>query len=81
MITLDLNIPESDIHNMVIDITKIMTILLTVHLLIYSIDNTGQLFDTPTLKLLLYSIIGIIIYHSAIKRFFVKPTKKVEKMM
>jgi len=68
MINLYLNISKQDITKLILDITKYTTIIVTIHLLLYSIDNEGELFNEKILKIILYMAIGIIIYNLLIKR-------------
>jgi hypothetical protein len=51
-----------------IDITKFLTIAVIVHLLLYSVDEYGDLFDEAALKLFLYITFGLVIYHLIIRK-------------
>lgn len=68
MIKLCLNITKSEAKNMWDDILKFLTIVIIIHLLLYSVDDQGELFDENTLKKFLYLTIGVIIYHLIIKK-------------
>ena len=59
---------KHEIENMLTDIIKISSILVIIHLLSYSIENEGDLFDEKTLKYIVYIVIAFIIYHFIIKR-------------
>ena len=54
MINLNINIDKVEAANMWNDILKFLTIAVTVHLLLYSVDEYGELFDEISLKLFLY---------------------------
>ena len=73
MIDWCLDITKMEATDMILDITKVITQVLVMHLLTYSIDNKGTLFGIGTLKLLLYATISMVIFNLAVKRFFVKP--------
>lgn len=61
-----------DIHSLMYDIGFVLTLILVHHFLSYAIDGkeNSSLFDSKTLKLSLYSIIGVILFHLIIKKIF-----------
>ena len=64
------------------DITKFLTIAIILHLLLYIVDDYGELFSEFTLKIFLYLTIGLIIYHLIIKGIldkYIFGEDKVEK--
>lgn len=67
-----LNLSKKDSINMWSDITKFLTIAIIMHLLLYIVDDYGELFSEFTLKLFLYLTIGLIIYHLIIKEILDK---------
>ncbi len=50
------------------DIIKFITVGLVLHILLYTIDDFGELFDETTLKIFLYVILGLIVYHLVINK-------------
>ncbi len=68
MINLFLKLNKKEVEDMVSDIVRLLSIYMTLHLLSYSIDGNGILFDEKTLKYSVYIVIAIIIYHIIIKR-------------
>lgn len=68
MFNLQINLSKSESTRMWIDITKFLTIAIIVHLLLYAVDEYGELFDETILKLLLYLTFGIVIYHLIIRK-------------
>ena len=69
MINLNINIDKVEAANLWNDILKFLTIAVTVHLLLYSVDEYGELFDEKSLKIFLYITIGTLIYYLIIKKF------------
>ena len=59
---------KNSINNLIFSITRILTIFVIVNVLFYSIDGSGNFFDSKTLKHLLYIVISLIIYHFFVKR-------------
>lgn len=68
MINLHIDIDKTEATNMWNDIIKFLTIAIIVHLLMYSVDNYGNLFDEDILKILLYITIGILVYYLIVKK-------------
>jgi len=68
MINLHIDIDKTEAANMWNDIIKFLTIATIVHLLMFSVDNYGDLFDENILKILLYITIGILVYYLIIKK-------------
>jgi len=66
-----LTITKQEIIELILSIIYVLTIVITVHLLRYSIDNVGELFDEKILKYSLYVTVGIIIYNLFIKKLIV----------
>lgn len=66
-----MNIAEykSSINCAMEDTTKILSIILIVHFLFYCIDGEGEILSEKIVKLLLYTIISISVYHFIIKKF------------
>lgn len=57
---------------LIYDITRILTILIIIHILTYFIDGHIDFFDEKTLKLLLFTSLGICVYHFIIKNIINK---------
>ena len=68
MFNLQINLSKTESTRMWIDITKFLTIAVIVHLLLYSVDEYGELFDESALKLFLYITFGLVIYHLIIRK-------------
>jgi len=68
MMNLYLKLNKEEVEDMMSDIVKLLTIYIIFHLLSYSIDGQGELFDEKTLKYSVYIVVAIIIYHLIIKR-------------
>lgn len=68
MFNLQINLSKAESTRMWIDITKFLTIAVIVHLLLYSVDEYGELFDESALKLFLYITFGLVIYHLIIRK-------------
>jgi len=67
-----INLTKQDTINMWSDITKFLTIAIIMHLLLYIVDDYGDLFSEFTLKIFLYLTIGLIVYHLIIKNIIDK---------
>ena len=65
-----LDISKMEAENMLNDIVKMITQILVVHFLTYSIDNQGSFMDIKIVKILLYATISMIIYNLFTKRLF-----------
>jgi hypothetical protein len=76
MIKLCLDITKEETIEMTNDILRALSQALIVHLLSYSIDDEGSLFDEKTLKKFLYITLSMIIFNLIIKRLFVPKIKK-----
>ena len=79
-----INLNKKDTINMWSDITKFLTIAVIMHLLLYIVDDYGDLFSEFTLKIFLYLTIGLIVYYLIIKNIldkyiFGEEDDKVEK--
>ena len=72
MINFCFDMNKLDSIEMWMDIAKFLTIGIVVHLLLYSVDDYGELFNEQFLKLLLYVTLSLIIYHLIIKKFITK---------
>lgn len=68
MVNLSINLNKAEATNMWSDITKFLTVAIIIHLLLYAVDDYGELFDENVLKLLLYMTMGFVIYHLIIKK-------------
>lgn len=75
---------KENINFMWLDISKFLTITLTMHILYVLVDDQGELFSELALKFFLYLILGLLIYYFIVKVWLVKlltkPTKKTKKM-
>ena len=76
MIKLCLDITKEETIDMTNDILRALSQAIIVHLLSYSIDDEGSLFDEKTLKKFLYITLSMIIFNLIIKRLFVPKIKK-----
>jgi hypothetical protein len=63
---------KEEVSNMWNDVIKFLSIGIIIHLLLYAVDDYCDLFSEMTLKLLLYLTLGLIIYHSIIKKMIDK---------
>lgn len=82
MIKLCLDISKEEANYMWDDVLRFLTIAVVIHLLIFSVDNQGNLFDEDSLKKFLYLTIGVVIYHLIIKKLIKNKeicTKKKKK--
>ena len=68
MPNLSINLNKVEAEQMWIDITKFLTVAITIHLLLYIVDDYGELFSETALKLFLYLTLGFILYHVIIKK-------------
>ena len=68
MLNLYFKLNKEEVEDMISDIVRLLTIYIIFHLLSYSIDDQGELFDEKTLKYSIYIVIATIIYHIIIKR-------------
>lgn len=68
MTNFNINLNKVEATQMWNDIAKFLTIGITMHLLLYAIDDYGEIFSEITLKLLLYITIGLLMYHLSIKK-------------
>jgi hypothetical protein len=75
MINWCLGITKEEAENMLNDIVKMITQILVVHFLTYSIDNQGTFMDMKTVKILLYATLSMVIYNLITKRL-IKPNGK-----
>ena len=57
------------VNEMWLDILKFLTIAITIHILLYAVDNHTELFDEFSLRIFLYIIISLIVYHLIVKKF------------
>ena len=62
-------IDKNDIKLMFDDIAKMLTYGMIIHILTTTIDDCGEVFDEKTLKVLLYGVIAMTIYHLVLRRF------------
>jgi hypothetical protein len=67
-------------HKMWYDIAKFLTIAIIVHLLLCVVDDFGELFSEQILKIYLYLIISLVVYHLLIKKLMDKLFKKSKKV-
>lgn len=68
MPNLSINLNKVEAEQMWIDITKFLTVAITIHVLLYVVDDYGELFGETALKLFLYLTLGFIFYHSIVKK-------------
>jgi hypothetical protein len=61
------------------DIMKFLTVIFIVHILLFAVDDQGDLLGEFALKILLYVTIALIIYHLIIKKIINKLTSKNKK--
>lgn len=66
------------------DIIKFLTMAIIIHLLLYIVDDYGELFSELTLKIFLYITISLVIYYLIInkiteKYFIIEEDEKIEK--
>lgn len=67
-------------HQMWYDIAKFLTIAVVVHLLLCIVDDYGELFSEQVLKIYLYLIISLVVYHLVVKKLMNKIFKKSKKV-
>lgn len=68
MVNFQIKLSKIESTRMWLDITKFLTVAVVMHLLLYSIDGYGELFDETALKIFLYLTIGLIIYYLIIRK-------------
>ena len=77
-----INLNRGEATRMWYDITKFITIGITIHFLLYAIDDYEEIFTEKILKLFLYLVLGIIFYHLIIKKivdkYIIKKNNNVE---
>lgn len=70
------------------DIIKFLTMAIIIHLLLYIVDDYGELFSELTLKIFLYITISLVVYYLIIRKitekYFIEPEEnnteeKIEK--
>lgn len=66
------NLNKSESLEMWLDISKFLTIAIIVHLLLFAVDDYGELFNEQILKIFLYLIIALVIYHLIVRKFIIK---------
>lgn len=59
------------IHNIIEDVSKLFTLLITMHVLEVFSSDCSTFFNDNFVKTLLFLLIGIIIYHFVIKRIHI----------
>jgi len=88
-----INLTKEDSIKMWNDIIKFLTMAIIIHLLLYIVDDYGELFSEFTLKIFLYITISLVVYYLIIRKIaekhFIEPNeekkeehkieKKVEK--
>jgi hypothetical protein len=67
-----INFDKEDMKHMWGDIAKFLTIAIIIHLMLYIVDDYGELFGEFSLKIFLYLTIGLIIYYLIIKNILNK---------
>ena len=53
---------------MIENIALALTIIVVIHLLMHVVDESVELLDTFTIKIALYIILGIVLFHMIIKK-------------
>ena len=76
-LNLHLDISREEVINTTVDILRALTQAVIVHLMTYSIDGSGQLFDERTVRRFFYITISMIIFNLVVRRLFV-PKVNVE---
>ncbi len=76
MAKFDLKPTSDDKRRLIKDIIHFTTYFLVIHILLYTVDNEGDLFDEKTLKILLYAMIGMAISNLVIRKIFLKKKKQ-----
>lgn len=75
---------KENINFMWLDISKFLTITLTMHILYVLVDDQGELFSELALKFFLYLVLGLLIYYFIVKarlvKLLTKSNKKTKKM-
>jgi len=66
---LSINLNKVEVGQMWTDITKFLSVVITIHILLYIVDDYGELFNETILKLLLYLVLGLVVYHLIVKKF------------
>jgi hypothetical protein len=67
MVNFSININKTDATQMWNDILKFLTVAVVVHILLYFVDDYGDIFDEKSLKIFLYITIGLVLYYLFIK--------------
>ena len=62
----------SDLENLIDDVAKALTQIMTIHLFTTIVDGEEELFNEKLLKRILYIVLGYFLYHLLIKRYVLK---------
>lgn len=76
---MNLNINKKEATDMFEDIMKFLTIIFIIHILLFAVDDYGDLLSEFTLKILLYVTISLVIYHLIVKKVINRMIKKNKK--
>lgn len=63
-----INLTKEDSIKMWNDIIKFLTMAIIIHLLLYIVDDYGELFSELTLKIFLYITISLVVYYLVIRK-------------
>ncbi|ARF11312.1 hypothetical protein Klosneuvirus_1_169 [Klosneuvirus KNV1] len=63
-----INLTKEDSIKMWNDIIKFLTMAIIIHLLLYIVDDYGELFSELTLKIFLYITISLVVYYLIIRK-------------
>lgn len=73
-----LNLTKAEATSMVTDIIKGFTQLLIVHFLQHFIDGQHKFLSTDVLKLIIYVMLSMIIFHLVVKKIFLPTNDETE---
>ena len=63
-----MNITKSDVNRIVHDVTYALTIMLGVHLMMYVTDCDCKILNKTILKIILFALLSIVVFHLIIKK-------------
>jgi hypothetical protein len=74
----DFTITKCDLVEIIFEIIRFLSHITLLHILNCTIDDKEELFDLNYLKIMLFTAIAIVIYHTVIKKFFRDNSKKMK---
>lgn len=75
---MDITVTKCDLVEIIFEIIRFLSHITILHLLNYFIDSKEELFDINYLKMMFFTAIAIIIYHTTIKKVLNSKNKKMK---